>query len=105
MTPGRLSVGEVARLAGVSPRTVRHYHAIGLLPEPSRDPMGYRRYGSRDAITLVRAARLRAIGMPLPQVAARLADSSDDGCSASDSLRALADELDQEISRLAATRD
>jgi DNA-binding transcriptional MerR regulator len=102
-TPGRLSVGEVARLAGVSPRTVRHYHAIGLLPEPSRDPMGYRRYGSRDAITLVRAVRLRAVGMPLPQVAARLADASDDGSAGS--LEALADEIDQEISRLAATRD
>jgi DNA-binding transcriptional MerR regulator len=104
-TAGRLSVGEVARLAGVSPRTVRHYHAIGLLPEPNRDPSGYRRYGSRDAITLVRAVRLRALGMPLSQVAARLADSPDDGGSASDSLRALADELDQEITRLAATRD
>ncbi len=103
MTPGRLSVGEVARLAGVSPRTVRHYHAIGLLPEPSRDPMGYRRYGSHDAITLVRAVRLRAVGMPLPQVAAQLADSSDDGGSGS--LRALADEIDQEIERLAGTRD
>ncbi len=104
-TRGQLSVGEVARLAGVSPRTVRHYHAIGLLPEPNRDPMGYRRYGSRDAITLVRAARLRALGMPLPQVAAQLADSSNDGASVSDSLRALADELDQEVTRLAAARD
>lgn len=96
-------MGEVARLAGVSPRTVRHYHAIGLLPEPKRDPSGYRRYGSQDAIALVRAVRLRALGMPLPQVAARLADSPEGGDSGS--LRALADELDAEITRLAATRD
>jgi DNA-binding transcriptional MerR regulator len=101
--PGHLSVGEVARLAGVSPRTVRHYHAIGLLPEPPRDPSGYRRYGSQDAIALVRAVRLRALGMPLPQVAARLAESPEGGDSGS--LRALADELDAEITRLAATRD
>jgi MerR family transcriptional regulator, thiopeptide resistance regulator len=104
-TTGGLSVGELARLAGVSARTVRHYHAIGLLPEPKRDSMGYRRYDSQDAIALVRAARLRALGMSLPQVATRLAQSSDGGGSASDSLRALADELDQEINRLAATRD
>jgi DNA-binding transcriptional MerR regulator len=103
--PGRLSVGEVARLAGVSSRTVRHYHAVGLLPEPHRDPHGYRRYGSREAIALVRAVRLRALGMPLPQVAARLAAASDGGESDSGSLRALADELDQEIGRLVATRD
>jgi DNA-binding transcriptional MerR regulator len=102
--PGRLSVGEVARLAGVSTRTVRHYHAVGLLPEPHRDSLDYRRYSSQDLITLVRAVRLRALGMPLPQVAARLADSPEaDGPS--DSLRALADELDDEITRLAATRD
>jgi DNA-binding transcriptional MerR regulator len=103
--PGRLSVGEVARLAGVSTRTVRHYHAVGLLPEPHRDSLDYRRYSSRDLITLVRAVRLRALGMPLPQVAARLADSPEVGGPASDSLRALADELDDEITRLAATRD
>jgi DNA-binding transcriptional MerR regulator len=103
--PGRLSVGEVARLAGVSARTVRHYHAIGLLPEPSRDSQGYRRYGSTDAVTLVRAVRLRALGMPLPQVAARLAAASDGGESVSDALHTLAEELDQEISRLVATRD
>lgn len=100
---GRLSVGEVARLAGVSPRTVRHYHDIGLLPEPQRDASGYRRYGSRDAIALVRAVRLRALGMPLPQVAARLAESPDGGDSGS--LAALADEIDAEIERLTATRD
>jgi DNA-binding transcriptional MerR regulator len=102
--PGRLSVGEVARLAGVSTRTVRHYHAVGLLPEPHRDSLDYRRYSSQDLITLVRAVRLRALGMPLPQVAARLADSAEAG-GASGSLRALADELDDEIVRLAATRD
>jgi DNA-binding transcriptional MerR regulator len=103
--PGRLSVGEVARLAGVSTRTVRHYHTVGLLPEPHRDSLDYRRYSSRDLITLVRAVRLRALGMPLAQVAAQLAESPEAGGPASDSLRALADELDDEITRLAATRD
>jgi DNA-binding transcriptional MerR regulator len=104
-TSGHLTVGEIARLAGVSPRTVRHYHAVGLLPEPSRDSLGYRRYGSRDAITLVRVVRLRALGMPVPQVAARLAESPDGGGAVSPSLRALADELDDEIARLVASRD
>ena len=101
-SPGRLSVGEVARLAGVSPRTVRHYHAVGLLPEPPRDASGYRRYGSGDAIALIRAVRLRALGMTVPQVAARLAESPEGDAA---SLRTLADELDAEIERLAATRD
>ena len=77
--PGRLSVKEVAELAGVTPRAVRHYHSIGLLPEPPRDASGYRRYGGKEVIDLVRVARLRALGMPLPQIAQRIsaADSED----------------------------
>jgi DNA-binding transcriptional MerR regulator len=104
--PGRLSVKEVADLAGVTPRTVRHYHSIGLLPEPPRDSSGYRRYGGREVVELVRVARLRALGMPLPQIARRLGtDNESDDVSLADALGALADELDAEIARLATTRD
>jgi DNA-binding transcriptional MerR regulator len=42
---GQLRIGELADLAGVTVRTIRHYHAKGLLAEPPRDPSGYRRYG------------------------------------------------------------
>ena len=35
---------EIAALAGVSIRTLRHYHQIGLLPEPPRQNNGYRAY-------------------------------------------------------------
>ena len=60
----RLSIGEVAQLAGVTTRTVRHYHAIGLLPEPQRDGSWYRRYDASDVVAVVRVVRLRALGMP-----------------------------------------
>lgn len=102
--PGRLSVGEVARLAGVSPRAVRHYHSIGLLPEPDRDSAGYRRYDGRDVIALVRVVRLRAVGMPIPQIAARVTPGVADS-SLPAALRALAEEIDTEITQLQATRD
>ena len=101
---GRLSIGEVARLAGVSARAVRHYHAIGLTPEPGRDSSGYRRYGGRDVIALVRVVRLRALGMPIPQIAAQVSSDVDDA-SLPTALRALAEEIDAEIAQLAATRD
>lgn len=103
--PGRLSISEVAGLAGVSPRAVRHYHSIGLLPEPSRDSSGYRRYGSKDVIALVRVVRLRAVGMPLPRIAERMADAGVADGSLPAALRALADEMDGEIAQLIATRD
>jgi DNA-binding transcriptional MerR regulator len=101
----RLSISELAGLAGVTPRAVRHYHSIGLLPEPARDTSGYRRYGGRDVVALVRIVRLRAIGMPLPLIAERMDSAGDDDVSLPGALRALADDLDAEIKNLSATRD
>jgi DNA-binding transcriptional MerR regulator len=103
--PDRLSVKEVAELARVTPRTVRYYHSIGLLPEPERDSSGYRRYGGRDVVALVHITRLRALGMPLAQIAERVGAPDSDGASLAEALGALADDIDAEISRLAATRD
>src|SRR4051794_37000457 len=103
---GRLSVKQVAEVVGVSPRTVRHYHSIGVLSEPPRDASGYRRYGGKEVVELVRIVRLRALGMPLPQIAERVSGTeSDDELSLRDALDGLADELDAEISRLVAGRD
>jgi len=65
---GRLRIGELADLSGTTTRAIRHYHALGLLAEPSRDSSGYRRYGPADVVRLVRIRRLRALGMPLEQI-------------------------------------
>ena len=48
-------------------RTVRHYHRLGLLPEPERDQSGYRRYGADDVIMLKRVSTLARAGVPLAQ--------------------------------------
>ncbi|WP_344167895.1 MerR family transcriptional regulator [Kribbella lupini] len=37
-----LTISRLAAYAGVTVRAVRHYHQIGLLPEPERDHSGYR---------------------------------------------------------------
>ncbi|MGN6607007.1 MAG: MerR family transcriptional regulator [Jatrophihabitans sp.] len=100
-----LSVKEAADVAGVTPRTIRHYHAVGVLPEPPRDPSGYRRYGGKEVVELVRVVRLRALGMPLPEIAERVSAGETDDISLSDALTRLADEVDGEIARLTATRD
>ena len=39
-----LSIGEVARWAGLRTSTIRYYESIGLLPEPRRVSGGHRRY-------------------------------------------------------------
>lgn len=71
-----MRIGELAALAGVSTRTVRHYHRIGLLPEPTRQANGYRSYGLRDAVELARVRRLTELGLSLDEVRDVLADDA-----------------------------
>lgn len=63
-----MKIGELASLAGTTPRAVRHYHREGLLPEPPRRPNGYRSYGIRDLVGLVKIRRLRDAGLSLAEV-------------------------------------
>ena len=37
-----VTIGQLASYAGVTIRAVRHYHQVGLLPEPDRNASGYR---------------------------------------------------------------
>ena len=59
---------ELARMAGVSVRTLRHYHAIGLLPEPERADNGYREYGAEHLLRLLRIRQLATLGFSLEQI-------------------------------------
>ncbi|KPN18417.1 MULTISPECIES: MerR family transcriptional regulator [Arthrobacter] len=63
------SVQDVARLAGVSSRTLRHYDAIGLLKPSRTGANGYRYYGSRSLVRLQRILLLRQLGLGLPEIA------------------------------------
>lgn len=75
-TARRLRIGEVAQLAGVSTRTIRHYHRIGLLPDPGREANGYRTYDLRDVARLLRVRRLVELGLSLDEVADALGDDA-----------------------------
>jgi hypothetical protein len=52
--PMSLTVGSVARLAGVTVRTLHHYDEIGLLSPGGRSDAGYRRYDDADLDRLQR---------------------------------------------------
>src|SRR4051794_17087964 len=67
-------IGSVARLAGVSPRTLRYYDEIGLLRPVWVDPVtGYRWYGPGQLHRLHRILALRDLGVRLADIA-RLLD-------------------------------
>ena len=74
--PG-ITIGQLAKYAGVTIKAVRHYHQRGLLKEPPRDPSGYRRYSARHAIDLVKIKTLADAGVPLARVKELLAANPD----------------------------
>lgn len=57
-----LTIGQAAAFVGVTIKTVRHYHRLGLVAEPERDGSGYRRYGSADLLRLIQARTLAGAG-------------------------------------------
>lgn len=63
-----LTIGQLASYAGVTIRAVRHYHHVGLLPEPQRDTSGYRTYDAAAVVRLVRIRTLAEAGVPLTRV-------------------------------------
>ncbi|GAA3549182.1 MerR family transcriptional regulator [Nocardioides daeguensis] len=63
-----LTIGQLASYAGVTIRTVRHYHQVGLLPEPERDRSGYRTYDAGAVVRLIRIRTLADAGVPLARV-------------------------------------
>ncbi|NLU70248.1 MerR family transcriptional regulator [Streptomyces sp. HNM0574] len=69
---GTWSIGEVARRAGVTVKTVRFYSDRGLLPEAGRSTGGHRRYGPEALERLRRIRSLRTLDLPVPQVARAL---------------------------------
>jgi DNA-binding transcriptional MerR regulator len=68
------SIGEFARLGGVSARTLRHYDEIGLLRPATVDPdTSYRGYSATQLGQLNRIMALKELGLPLTQVRRLLA--------------------------------
>ncbi len=61
------TVGELAKLAGVSARALRHYEDVGLL-HPMRSESNYRMFGERDARRLAQILAMRACGLSLADI-------------------------------------
>lgn len=76
-TPSSWTVGQLARLAGVTVRTLHHYEEIGLLVPCGRSHAGYRRYGTEGLDRLTRILYYRDLGFGLDDVAALLDGDTD----------------------------
>lgn len=71
------TVGQLAKLAGVTVRALHHYEDAGLLT-PARTASGYRRYNSADVARLQQILLLRSCGLSLGEIGAALADETFD---------------------------
>ncbi|HEX8033334.1 MAG TPA: MerR family transcriptional regulator [Ktedonobacterales bacterium] len=72
------SVGQVAKIARVTVRTLHHYDEIGLLHPSGRLDSGYRSYSMADLERLQRILCYRQLGFPLDQIKAMLDDQDTD---------------------------
>lgn len=88
--------GELARLAGVTVRALRHYHQRGLLPEPRRRANGYREYDVHHLVRVLRIRRLASIGVPLDRMP-QLLDEAAAPCGDADGDAAVLEEIDAEL--------
>ncbi|MFD6798046.1 MerR family transcriptional regulator [Streptomyces cyaneofuscatus] len=71
-------IAEVARMSGVTARTLRHYDEIGLLPPARIGANGHRRYEERQLLLLQQILVLRELGVGLPEISRILAEQVDE---------------------------
>jgi DNA-binding transcriptional MerR regulator len=92
-----LAVGDLARVTGLTVRTLHHYDRLGLL-SPGRDAAGRRRYGPAETRRLHQIIALRGFGLPLAEIARLLQGEGPDP------LRLLHRQLEQAEERIAAAQ-
>ena len=69
MSPQKLTVSQIARIAGVGPDSIRHYERIGLVPKAERSPAGYRLWIAQEVQYLKWVASAKRAGFTLRELA------------------------------------
>ena len=79
-----LTIGQLAKDAGVNIETIRYYERRGLIPEPPRRKSGYRQYGSDFVLRIQFIKRAQELGFSLNEIDELLALRVDSGTACSE---------------------
>ena len=63
-----MNIGGAATAAGVTPKMIRHYESLGLIPQPERTDSGYRLYGEQEIAMLRFIRQSRVLGFSMQQI-------------------------------------
>lgn len=94
------TVGEVAKLAGITVRTLHHYDEIGLLQPSDRTDAGYRLYLDEDLVRLQQILFYRELGFSLDEISTILTDPTWDVTESLESQHALLTERIERLGRM-----
>jgi DNA-binding transcriptional MerR regulator len=109
--PSTVSIGQLAREAGVSSRTIRYYEELGILPEPRRSRGGTRKYPREYRNYVETALALKDLGFrledvkPLARLVLGKAVSAAQREKAAQLLEDRRRELDEQVAALRKLRD
>jgi len=96
------SIQQIARLAGTTSRTLRHYDEIGVVPPSRIGSNGYRYYNEQALVRLQRVLLLRELGLGLPQIADILTQECEEASALTTHLSLLRQEQDRLARQIAA---
>lgn len=97
-----MTIGMLARQAGVNLETIRYYQRRGLLPEPAKPLGGIRRYSANDMTRIQFIKRAQHLGFSLEEVGALL--RLEDGAHCSEARAIAVEKLAEVRKRLAGLR-
>lgn len=103
-----MRIGELTRLSGVRPATLRYYERRGLLPRPPRTGAGYRSYTAENAAQLRLIRWAKGLGFTLREIRQMTAAVAEHAAGRGDRFRSQVRgkiaEIEARMSRLAAIR-
>jgi len=99
------TISQLAKMAGVSVRTLHHYDHIGLLKPSSRTTAGYRLYEEQDLLRLQQILFFKELEFPLKEIRDILDDPEFDQIKALENHRRLLQKRTERLARLLKTID